>query len=379
MPPSPPPGDFGSENISADFSVQKTEALAVDLTLVVPEGESGAPGLSADSLSRAGISWEVKSRLKEAEGEHVLEVDRGHRLDPDLFQRLWSRRGEAEVILASRYLRGGGSESTLPSLATRLSNRALRRALRLPCHDVASGIRLYRRAALDELGSTNLDSSSSLELLVRLHNRGFKVREVAYHDRGGRGAGRALADLASGLRELPRLAKMRRSPEAADLDDIAFEAFPPWRRRRLAERMRTIVSFLEVDVPVLDVGCGSSRLIQSLSRGTGLDPDWKKLRFLRGRARAIVGGELPRLPFRDGSFPQVVCCDVTAALTPSTPYLPELRRVLSTRGTLVLATGSSGQSESNVRDELQKHGFAIDEVRRVRGREVVFRAIRKEG
>ncbi len=351
----------------------------MDLTLVVPEGESGASGLASDALAKGGISWEMKSRLKDASGGHVLVVARGHRLDPDLFERIWARRAEAEVVLASRYLRGGASEvSTLASLATRLGNRAVRRALRLPCHDLASGIRLYKRSALEELGAASLERSSSLELLVRLHNLGFKLREVAYHDRGGRGLGRVLAELVAGFRELPRLSKMRRSPEAADLDDIAFEALPPWRRRRLLERKRTIVSFLEVDVPVLDVGCGSSRLIQSLSRGTGLDRDRRKLRFLRGRARAVVGGELSRLPFRDGSFPQVVCSDVIASLAPSTAYLPELRRVLSSRGTLVLATAASGGSEASLRQELQKNGFAVDEVRKIRGPELVFRAVRKE-
>jgi hypothetical protein len=351
----------------------------MDLTLVVPEGESSAPGLSPESFAKLGISCEVKARAREASGDYVLAAARGRRLDQDLFERLWARRAEAEVVLASRYLRGGGSElSTLASLATRLANRALRRALRLPSHDMTSGIHLYRRSALEELGSTILDRASSLELLVRLHNLGFKLREVAYHERRGRSLVDVLSDSAAAFRELPRLARMRRSPEAADLDDMFFEALPPWRRRRLAERKRTIVSFLEVDVPVLDVGCGSSRLIQSLSRGTGLDPDRRKLRFLRGRARAIVGGELPRLPFRDGSFPQVVCSGVVASLAPSTPYIPELRRVLTSRGTLVLATGASGGTETALRDELQKNGFAVDEVRRIRGRELVFRAVRKE-
>ncbi|MGH9389114.1 MAG: hypothetical protein ACRD1Z_05810, partial [Vicinamibacteria bacterium] len=220
----------------------------MDLTLVVPDGESGASGLSSDSLVTAGISWQMKSGIQEASGEHVLVVAPGHRLDQDLFDRLWARRAEAEVVLASRYLRGGASEaSTLASLATRLGNRALRRALRLPCHDLASGIRLYKRSALEELGATALERSSSLELLVRLHNLGFKLREVAYHDRGGRGLGRTLAELAAAFRELPGLAKMRRSREAADLDDIAFDALLPWRRRRLAECKRTIVSFLEAD------------------------------------------------------------------------------------------------------------------------------------
>jgi SAM-dependent methyltransferase len=139
--------------------------------------------------------------------------------------------------------------------------------------------------------------------------------------------------------------------------------------------MTTIVSFLEVDVPVLDVGCGSSHLIQSLSRATGVDRDLRKLRYLRGRARAIVGGELPRLPFRDGSFPQVVLSDVVSSLAPEMPYLAELRRVLSDRGTLVLATGRSKRSEAEWKRELERHGFSVDEVRRIAGAELVVRAV----
>ena len=104
----------------------------------------------------------------------------------------------------------------------------------------------------------------------------------------------------------------------------------------------------------------------------------RKLRFLRGRARAIVGGALPRLPFRDESFPQVVCSDVLASSAPPAEYLAELRRVLASRGTLVLATGASRSSERELRAELQKSGFAVDEIRRIRGSELVVRAVRKE-
>jgi Methyltransferase domain len=348
----------------------------VDLTLVVPGGEGGLP---PGWTGAQGIACERKDRIRDALGEHVLVVGSGHSLDPDLFSRLWARRAEGEVVLASRYLRGGGSDApVLATLATRLSNRVLRRSLRLPCHDLLNGVRLYRRSALEELGRETLDRSTPLELLVRLHNRGFKLREVAYHEGAGRGLGPVVAELASGFRELPRLAKLRRSPDAADLDDMAFESFPPWRRRRLEERKKTIVSFLEVDVPVLDVGCGSSRLIQSLSRGTGLDRDLRKLRYLRGRARAIVGGALPRLPFRDGSFPQVVCSDVLDSLAPTAPHLSEIRRVLASRGTLVLATGAARGAEKDLRANLQESGFAVDEVRRIRGSELVVRAVRKE-
>ncbi|MGH9320279.1 MAG: methyltransferase domain-containing protein [Vicinamibacteria bacterium] len=295
---------------------------------------------------------------------------------------MWAQRREAEVVLASRYLRGGRTELSPPAwLTIHLMNRSLRRTLHLPCHDPTSGIVLYRTSALQEIGIDPLDACgrSPLEILVKLHNRGFKIREVAYHEGAGRSFTAVLGETAGLVGALPRLAGMRRSADVADSEDIAFDTLLPWRRRRLEQRQRTIVGFLEADVPVLDVGCGSSRLIQSLSKGTGLDRDRRKLRFLRGRAKAMVAGELPRLPFRDGSFPQVVCSDVIGSLPPSTPFLPELRRVLRSRGTLVLATGRKrSRAESLLREELQKSGFAVDEVRRLPGRELVIRALRKD-
>jgi hypothetical protein len=63
---------------------------------------------------------------------------------------------------------------------------------------------------------------------------------------------------------------------------------------------------------------------------------------------------------------------------PQAADLAELRRVLSFRGTLVLATGAKRGSESELRADLQKSGFAVDEVRRIRGSELVVRALRKE-
>lgn len=353
----------------------------MDLTLVVSGNrEDRSPPLEGvPGLEGRGISFEIKPRLGDASGDYVLVSPPGRRLDADSFDRLWARRGEAEVVLGSRYLRGGGSEmSPVGALVTRLGNRALRQALRLPCHDPLSGVRLYERGALRAVEADGLDRWSSLELLVRLYNLGFKLRDAAYFEKGRRFGLSDAARVGSSLAEVPRLRKLRRSREAADADDFQPKGRLALRRRRIAiARMATIVSFLEVDVPVLDVGCGSSHLIQSLARGTGIDRDLRKLRYLRGRARAIVAGELPRLPFRDASFPQVVLSDVVSSLA-EVPYLEELRRVLSGRGTLVLATGRSKRGEAEWTRELEQQGFAVDEVRRIAGAELVVRAVVRE-
>ena len=352
----------------------------MDLTLLFLE-----PASTLSPLPLVGISCESKtiadlaSGLESAKGEYVLTVEPGNRLDVELFERMWKKRNEAEVVLASRYLRAGSKEpGHLPSPGVRFRNGLLRRALRLACYDVTSPVRLYRTSALRAITVASRDPSLPLELLVGLHNRGFKIREVAANEGVQRSHSSGHAQLAA----IPRLRSARLSPEAADSDDIAFEGRFSWRRRWLERRQATIVSFLEVDVPVLDAGCGSSRLIQSLSRGIGLDKDRNKLRFLRGRAKATVAGDLMRLPFPDGSFRQVVCSDVIGELSSSGPYLSELRRILVPRGTLVVSAPAAsafarGATEAGLRRELEDNGFTVDTVRRVYRRELVVRAIRK--
>jgi SAM-dependent methyltransferase len=356
-----------------------------DLTILLEEPQS--PGAIPPEISRAsGIALDVKSvreplaGLQDCASDYLLWIESGAQLDAELLYKIWSKRGDAEVVLASRYVRGGAAR--LPAAASflqRRTNRFLRRALRLPCYDPTSGIRLYARAALDELPSGIRARLQPLETLVHLENLGFRIREVPHRSIERRGYRWVLRELWQSLAALPRLRRLRNSPDAADADDRGFASRLPWRRRRLARRQQTIVGYLEVDVPVLDVGCGSGRLVQTVSKAVGLDKDLRKLRFLRGRARATVAGELTRLPFRDGSFPQVVCADVVSSLAPEVSYLPELRRILRPFGTLVLAKPAGSRSgEADLRSELETNGFAVDEMRRVDSREILVRALRRE-
>jgi ubiquinone/menaquinone biosynthesis C-methylase UbiE len=52
---------------------------------------------------------------------------------------------------------------------------------------------------------------------------------------------------------------------------------------------------------VLDVGCGSSRMILDLPHAIGLDIRQNKLRWLSWRRSRLVRGSCERLPFRDGT------------------------------------------------------------------------------
>lgn len=338
----------------------------------------------------------LRDSLARASGAYVLTLHVPSGIDPALIQELWARREEAEVLVASRLRRGGGS---VP-LSSRLVNYLYRKVLALPVWDFTSRERLYRRSALDRIVlEAKEDETAHPELLVRLYGEGFRIKEIPYAPRAGRP--RDALRLWSHLKAVGRLRRLRASADAADADDRAFDSRRPLRSRWLERRQDTIVSFLEVDVPVLDVGCGSSRLVQTLAKSVGVDRDVRKLRYLRRRGPAVVAGALPRLPFPDERFPQLVCSGVLrpAAMDET---LSELKRVLRPGGTLVVGTmdtssfryrllralrglvgpdlGASGNdpmSERTLQAAIESSGFALDEIRRVFGAEMIARAVRR--
>jgi SAM-dependent methyltransferase len=90
---------------------------------------------------------------------------------------------------------------------------------------------------------------------------------------------------------------------------------------------------------VLDVGCGSSRIIASLPPGSvAVDVLHRKLRYARKFGRPLVHGSGFSLPFADASFSCVLCSQVIEHVPKTSPILDELCRVLAPGGRLVLGT-----------------------------------------
>src|SRR5205823_3548681 len=82
-----------------------------------------------------------------------------------------------------------------------------------------------------------------------------------------------------------------------------------WQRRRF----KLITGFMRGFERVLDVGCGSSRILGSKPDMVGLDVQAHKLRFDRRYGNPLVHASIFALPFRDASFDcvggsEMICC-----------------------------------------------------------------------
>jgi dolichol-phosphate mannosyltransferase len=334
----------------------------------------------------------------------TMDADLSHR--PVFVQELWTRRHEAEVLIASRYVAGGRADmDALRRLLSHVLNRTYARVLALPLQDLSSGFRMYRREALDGLHPRARDFDFLEELLIRAHAEGWRVAEVPFHYMA-RGAGRSHARLVKFgwalARTLLRMWQLRNSVDAADYDWRAFDS-PIWLQRYWQRaRHRIICGWVDAE-PVVDVGCGSSRIIVALPKALGIDVRLSKLRWLRPRHAPLTAASGDRLPLRDGGVGTLITSEVIEHVTNAEAHLAEAARVLRPGGTLIAGTPDYGRwlwwaiewvygkvlpgayahehvthyTRASLAASLARHGFDVLDVRYVGGCEMIFRARRR--
>jgi glycosyltransferase involved in cell wall biosynthesis len=291
---------------------------------------------------RRGYAGAMETGIAEARGDYVLTLDADQSHDPDFIVKMWRARTRADIVIASRYVLGGVIYSPFVRRASSwLLNNVLRRMLSMPVRDLSSGYRLYRREALENLQLTSSNFEVQEEILVKAYASGFSVVEVPF-TYFPRGAGRSHAKLLSFGWQIFRsslpLWKIRNSLGSADYDERAFYSrIPPqryWQRRR----HRIAVLWARGGGRVLDAGCGSSLIVQSLNNVIGMDSNYAKLRFLRRYEIPLVNASAFALPFKDDSFDCVVSSQVIEHIRYDEAIFSEMRRVLRTGGMMILGT-----------------------------------------
>lgn len=318
-------------------------------------------GARVVTVAEPGYGRALNAGLAAARGRWVVTMDADFSHHPEFIRTLWLRRRSAEVLIASRYVPGAYAAMPLSRrLASRALNRVYRTALALPHRDLSSGFRMYDRRVLQDIGPVDATGLDALqEIIVRAFSQGWKIQEVPLFYRAPRPwTGGRLAELSAGyLGTIGRLLALRNSVRAADYDHRAFDSWIPLQRYWQRARFRVIRGMVDGSQHILDIGCGSSRILQSLPQAVGLDMQIRKLRWLRAPGRALVQGSLSRLPFEDESFDAVICSEVIEHIARSEVDLRDMVRVLTPGGMLVLGTPDYGRWTWRALEGLYKKVF----------------------
>jgi dolichol-phosphate mannosyltransferase len=306
-----------------------------------------AAGAHVVRQAERGYGGAILTGFSAAAARYVVTMDADLSHPPTFLRAFWVRRHEADVVIGSRYIRNGRADTSwMRRVLSKLWNRTYRRALSLPIHDLSSGFRMYDRRVLDRLQLVARDFDVLEEILVRIHVDGWRIQEVPFEYRP-RGNGKSRATFVkfswASVKTLRRMWQLRNSVAAADYDYRAFDSAIWLQRYWQRTRHRIVLGYLEQRESVLDVGCGSSRIILDLPRAVGLDILENKLRWLRPKHRLLVRGSCTRIPFPDESFGAVINSEVIEHIPDSPETLSEAWRVLKPGGVLVLGTPDYGR------------------------------------
>lgn len=166
--------------IADDNSPDGTGAIADELAAADPQihvlHRPGKQGLGAAYI--AGFGW-----AREHSYDAVVEMDADGSHAPEQLPRLLDAARDADVVLGSRWVRGGKVVNwpVHRLLLSRGGTLYTRMALGLPLKDATGGYRVYRLPVLDKIEVETVTSQGycfQIELAWRSYRNGFRVVEV---------------------------------------------------------------------------------------------------------------------------------------------------------------------------------------------------------
>ena len=164
------------DDASPDGTGEEAERLARELDFVAVLHRPAKEGL--------GPAYLAGFRLVLAEGaDLVVEMDCDLSHDPTDLPKLVAATAEADLVLGSRYVAGGGvqSWSVLRRAVSRFGCLYAKVLLGIAVHDATSGFRVYRRRVLETLPLgrvTTRGYAFQIEMVYRALQAGFGVSEV---------------------------------------------------------------------------------------------------------------------------------------------------------------------------------------------------------
>ncbi|MEY2479750.1 MAG: dolichol-phosphate mannosyltransferase [Verrucomicrobiota bacterium] len=159
----------------------------------------------------------VRTGIAIARGKWIMMLDADGSHNPRIFPQLWQHREDFDLVIASRYVRGGETENpAILILMSHIVNIIFRMVLNLKCYDVSNSFRLYRG---DDVRGLQLECNHFdivEEILVKLvgARKEFRIKEVpsTFEKRKAGKTKRQLAIFILGyLGTLFRLLKMQRA------------------------------------------------------------------------------------------------------------------------------------------------------------------------
>jgi dolichol-phosphate mannosyltransferase len=186
------------ENLRPLLEAIFSQAPKTDL-LIVDDNSPDGTGELADQIAREdsrvhvihrsgklGLGTAYIAGFKYAIDQHydaAFEMDADFSHDPRFLPDFLKEIEHADLVIGSRYIRGGGTPnwSPLRRFISGGGNIFARFMLGIPVHDCTAGFRCYRREVLENIGLDGVESQGygfQVEMTYRTLRQGYKIVET---------------------------------------------------------------------------------------------------------------------------------------------------------------------------------------------------------
>jgi dolichol-phosphate mannosyltransferase len=123
-------------------------------------------------------------KILDGDSQALVQMDADFSHDPSALVEMAKLLESCDVVLGSRYVKGGSVDKRWPIWRKSLSafgNFYARTILRLPLHDVTTGYRMWRRETLQRMPLERIQSNGYVflvEMMYLAHCLQFKIGEV---------------------------------------------------------------------------------------------------------------------------------------------------------------------------------------------------------
>ena len=159
--------------------VPAVQALSADAEIIVADSMSPLDDTRAVCLENGVIHLPrtggetygdaVRSGIQASRGRFVQLMDSDGSHNPAAIAPLWARRNDKDIVIGSRYVKGGHTENPAHLIfMSRALNQVYRLAFKLPVYDVSNSFRLYNGDQVRSLHLVSNNFDIVEEILIRL-------------------------------------------------------------------------------------------------------------------------------------------------------------------------------------------------------------------
>jgi dolichol-phosphate mannosyltransferase len=161
---------------SPDGTGKLADAIAAREPRVQVLHRAGKEGLGKAYL--AGFDWALRRGY-----DLVLEMDADFSHDPKYLPAMLAAAGEADLVLGSRNVPGGGTVNwgVGRKIISRGGSLYARTILGIPIRDLTGGFKCFHREVLEAIDLPSVECSGyafQIELTYRALRKGFRVKEI---------------------------------------------------------------------------------------------------------------------------------------------------------------------------------------------------------